>query len=107
MQGKTLLPMHVAVPPTGVRLPDNMQDDPVARQLLQEAHAQLYKWPAKFAGYRAVLTVQEEERLWQGDATGRPQQAVMGRGEGDHGLRARAQEGLTTQALHLTDLPFE
>ena len=107
MQGKTLSPMHVAVPPTGVRLPDNMQDDPVARQLLQEAHAQLYKWPATFAGYQAALTVQEEERLWQGEATVRPQQAVIVQVDGDDSLRAWVQESLTTQAMHFTDIPFE
>ena len=104
MQGKTLSPMHVAVPPTGVRLPDNMQDDPVARQLLQEAHAQLYKWPATFAGYQAALTVQEEERLWQGEATVRPQQAVIVQVDGDDSLRAWVQESLTTQAMHFTDI---
>jgi hypothetical protein len=107
MQGKTLSPMHVAVPPTGVRLPDNVQDDPVARQLLQEAHAQLYKWPATFAGYCAVLTVQEEERLWQGEATVQPQQAVIVQVDGDDSLRAWVQESLTTQAMHFTDIPFE
>ena len=107
MQGRTLSPMHVAVPPTGVRLPDNMQDDPVARQLLQEAHAQLYKWPATFAGYQAALTVQEEERLWQGEATVRPQQAVIVQVDGDDNLRAWVQESLTTQAMHFTDIPFE
>jgi len=107
MQGKTLSPMHVAVPPTGMRIPDNVQDDPVARQLLQEAHAQLYKWPATFAGYRAVLTVQEEERLWQGEATVQPQQAVMVQVDGDDSLRAWVQESLTTQAMHFTDIPFE
>jgi len=107
MQGRTLSPMRGAVPSTGARLPDNVQDDPVARQLLQEAHAQLYKWPATFAGYQAVLTVQEEERLWQGEATVRSQQAAMVQVDGDDNLRAWLQESLTTQAMHFTDIPFE
>jgi Protein of unknown function (DUF3386) len=107
MQGRTLSPMRVAVPPTGARPPDNVQDDPVARQLLQEAHARLYKWPATFAGYQAVLTVQEEERLWQGEVTVLPQRPVMVQVDGDDSLRAWVQESLTTQAMHLTDIPFE
>ncbi len=106
MQGRTLSPMRGAVPPTGARSLDNVQDDPVARQLLREAHARLYKWPATFAGYRAVLTVQEEERLWQGEATVQPQQAVMVQVDGDDSLRAWVQESLATQAMHFTDIPF-
>ena len=40
-----------------VQPPDDVQDNPVARQLLREAHARMYKWQATFTGYRAVLTV--------------------------------------------------
>ena len=36
----------------------------------------MYKWPAAFAGYQALLTVQEEARQWHGAATVRPWQAV-------------------------------
>jgi hypothetical protein len=76
MQGRTPTSRRAEVPSTGARPPGDMQDNPVARQLLQEAHARMYKWPATFAGYRAMLTVQEEERLWHGEATVRPRQAV-------------------------------
>jgi hypothetical protein len=39
MQGRTLTPKRAEVPSTGARLPEDVQDDPVARQLLQEVHA--------------------------------------------------------------------
>jgi hypothetical protein len=64
------------------------------------------KWPATFAGYRAVLTVQEEERLWHGEATVRPRQAVDVHIDGDEHVRAWVHESLSTQAMHLSDIPF-
>jgi hypothetical protein len=63
MQGRTPTSRRAEVPSAGARPPDDVQDNPDARQLLQETHARMYKWPAAFAGYRAMLTVQEEEQL--------------------------------------------
>jgi uncharacterized protein DUF3386 len=99
--------MAAEAPSTGARPPDDVQDNPVARQLLQEVHARMYKWPATFAGYRAMLTVQEEERLWHGEATVRPQQAVGVQLDSNDSVRAWVQESLSTQAMHLTYIPFE
>jgi len=107
MQGRTPTSRRVEVPCTGARPPDDVQDNPVARQLLQEAHARMYKWPAAFAGYRAMLTVQEEERLWHGEATVRPRQAVEVQVDGDDSLQAWVHESLSTQAMHLAYIPFE
>ena len=106
MQGRALTPKRAEVPSTGARLPEDVQDDPVARQFLQEVHARMYKWPAAFAGYRAVLTVQEEERLWHGEATVQPQQAVDVQLDSDESVRAWVHESLSTQAMHLADIPF-
>ena len=66
----------------------------------------MYKWPATFAGYRAVLTVQEEECLWHGEATVQPQQAVDVQLDSDASVRAWVHESLSTQAMHLADIPF-
>jgi hypothetical protein len=66
----------------------------------------MYKWPATFAGYRAVLTVQEEERLWHGEATVQPPQAVVVQLDSDESVRAWVHESLSTQAMHLADIPF-
>ena len=107
MQGRTPTSRRAEVPSTGARPPDDVQDNPVARQLLQEAHARMYKWPAAFAGYRAMLTVQEEERLWHGEATVRPRQAVEVQVDGDDSLQAWVHESLSTQAMHLAYIPFE
>ena len=107
MQGRTPTFRRAEVSSTGARPPDDVQDDPVARQLLQEVHARLYKWPATFAGYRAVMTVQEEERRWYGEATVRPRQAVVVQLDSDESVRAWVQESLSTQAMHLADIPFE
>jgi hypothetical protein len=107
MQGRTPTSRRAEVPSTGARPPDDMQDNPVARQLLQEAHARIYKWPATFAGYRALLTVQEEERLWHGEATVRPRQAVEVQLDGDDSVRTWVHENLSTQAMHLAYIPFE
>jgi hypothetical protein len=107
MQGRMLSSMRAEAPTTGVRPLEDVQDDPVARQLLQEVHARMYKWPATFAGYRAVLTVQEEERLWHGEATVQPQQAVVVQVDSDESGRAWVQESLSTQAMHLAYIPFE
>ena len=106
MQGRTLTPRHADVPATGARPPEDVQDNPLARQLLQETHARMYKWPATFAGYRAVLTIQEEERLWHGEATVRPQQAVIVQLDSDESIRTWVHESLSTQAMHLADIPF-
>jgi hypothetical protein len=54
----------------------------------------------------AVLTVQEEERLWHGEATVRPRQAVDVHVDGDEHVRAWVHESLSTQAMHLADIPF-
>jgi hypothetical protein len=86
---------------------DDVQDNPVARQLLQEAHARMYKWPATFTGYRAGLTVQEDEQLWHGEAMVRPRQAVEVQLDGDDSVRAWVQKSLLTQAMHLAYIPFE
>ena len=43
MQGRTPTSRRAEVPSTGARLPDDVQDNPVARQLLQETHARMYK----------------------------------------------------------------
>jgi len=107
MQGRTPTFRRAEVPSTGARPPDDVQDNPVARQLLQETHARMYKWPAAFAGYRAMLTVQEEARLWHGEATVRPRQAVEVQLDGDDSLRSWVQENLSTQAMHLAYIPFE
>jgi Protein of unknown function (DUF3386) len=107
MQGRTPTSRRAEIPSSGARLPGDVQDNPVARQLLQEAHVRMYKWPAAFAGYRAMLTVQEEERLWHGEATVRPRQAVEVQLEGDDSVRAWVQESLSTQAMHLACIPFE
>jgi Protein of unknown function (DUF3386) len=106
MQGRTLTPKRAEVPSTGARLPEDVQDDPVARQLLQEVHARMYKWPTAFAGYRAVLTVQEEDCLWHGEATVQPPQAVVVQLDSDESVRAWVHESLSTQAMHLADIPF-
>ncbi|HSX83343.1 MAG TPA: DUF3386 family protein [Candidatus Saccharimonadia bacterium] len=107
MQGRTPISRHAEISSTGVRIQDDVQDNPVARQLLQETHARMYKWPATFAGYQAMLTVQEEERRWHGAATMRPRQAVGVQLDGDDSVRAWVQESLLTQAMHLADMPFE
>ena len=107
MQGRTPTFRRAEVPSTGARPPDDVQDNPVARQLLQETHARMYKWPDAFAGYRAMLTVQEEARLWHGEATVRPRQAVEVQLDGDDSLRSWVQENLSTQAMHLAYIPFE
>jgi len=106
MQGRTPTFRRAEVSSTGARPPDDVQDDPVARQLLQEVHARLYKWPATFAGYRAVMTVQEEERRWYGEATVRPRQAVVVQLDSDESVRAWVQESLSTQAMHLADTEY-
>ena len=107
MQGRTPAARRAAVPSTGVRSPDDVQDNPIARQLLQETHARMYKWPAAFAGYKAILTVQEEDRLWHGAATVRPRQAVKVQLDDDDSVRAWVQESLSTQVMHLAYMPFE
>jgi hypothetical protein len=106
MQGRALTPKPTAVPSTGAQPPEDVQDNPVARQLLQEVYAHMYKWPATFVGYRAVLTAQEEERLWPGEATVRPRQAVDVQLDSDESVRAWVHESLSTQAMHLADIPF-
>jgi uncharacterized protein DUF3386 len=107
MQGRTLILRHADVPATGVRPPEDVQDHPGARQLLQEVHARMYKWPATFAGYRTVLTVQEEAHLWHGEATVRPRHAVDVQLDGDECVQTWVHESLSTQAMHLVDIPFE
>ena len=107
MQGRTPTSRRAEVPSPGARSPDDVQDNPDARQLLQETHARMYKWPAAFAGYRAMLTVQEEERLWHGEATVRPRQAVEVQLDGNDNVRAWVRESLSTQAMHLAYIPFE
>jgi Protein of unknown function (DUF3386) len=107
MQGRTPTSRRAEVPSTRAQPPDDVQDNPVARQLLQETHARMYKWPATFAGYRALLTVQEEARQWHGAATVRPRQAVDVQLDGDDNVRAWVHESLSTQAMHLAYIPFE
>ena len=107
MSGRMPTSRRTEVPSTGARPVDDVQDNPVARQLLQETHARMYKWPAAFAGYRALLTVQEEEQQWHGAATVRPRQAVEVRLDGDDSVQAWVQESLSTQAMHLAYIPFE
>jgi hypothetical protein len=106
MQGRALTPKRAEVPSTGAQLPEDVQDNPAARQLLQEVHARMYKWPATFAGYRAALTVQEEERLWHGEVTVQPRQAVVVQLDSDESVRAWVHESLSTQAMHLAHIPF-
>jgi len=100
---------HVAEPsPESSTAPQfAVQDDPMARQLLQDAHARLYKWPSTFAGYRAVLTVQEEERVWQGEVTVHPPSTVVVQVDGDASVQTWVQESLSTQMMHLAYVPFE
>src|SRR5712691_6684184 len=105
MLGRMPTPRRAEVLSTGAQPADDVQDNPVARQLLQETHARMYKWPATFAGYRAVLTVQEEECLWHGEATVQPRQAIVVQVDGDESIRAWVQESLSTQAMHLADIP--
>ena len=107
MQGRTPTSRRAEAPSTNARPPDDMQDNPAARQLLQETHARMYKWPATFAGYQALLTVQEEARQWHGTATVRPRHAVEVQLDGDDSIRAWVQESLSTQAMHLAYIPFE
>jgi Protein of unknown function (DUF3386) len=107
MPGRTPTSRRAEVLSVGARPPDNVQDNPVARQLLQETHARMYKWPAAFAGYGALLTVQEEARQWHGAATVRPRHAVDVQLDGDDNVRAWVHESLSTQAMHLAYIPFE
>jgi hypothetical protein len=67
----------------------------------------MYKWPATFAGYQAVLTMQEEERLWYGEATVQPRQAVVVQLDSDESVQAWVHKSLSTQAMHLVNIPFE
>jgi hypothetical protein len=94
---------------TGTRpLPlTDVQDDATARQLLHAAHVRLYKWPTTFAGYRAVLTVQEDERLWQGEVLVHAPATVVVQVDGDESVRAWVQESLATQVMHFAPTPFE
>jgi len=107
MSGRMPTSRRTEVPSTGARPVDDVQDNPVARQLLRETHARMYKWPAAFAGYRALLTAQEEEQQWHGTATVRPRQAVEMQLDGDDSVQAWVQESLSTQAMHLAYIPFE
>jgi hypothetical protein len=53
-----------------------------------------------------VLTVQEEERLWHGEATVRPRQAVDVQLDSEESVRVWVHESLSTQAMHLAHIPF-
>jgi hypothetical protein len=106
MQDRALARGRAAVPATGAQLPEGVQDNPAARQLLQEVHARMDKWPATFAGYQAALTVQEEKRLWHGEATVRPRQAVDVQLDSEESMRAWGHKSLSTQAMYLADIPF-
>jgi hypothetical protein len=84
-----------------------VRDDPAARALLQAVHARMYQWPATFAGYEAALQVNDEGHLFVGAVTVVPKQPVVVQLEADEALRTWVQERLSTQAMHLTDTPFE
>jgi hypothetical protein len=84
-----------------------VRDDPAARALLQAVHARMYKWPASFAGYQAVLRVNDEGQLFTGVVTVVPKQPVVVQLEAEEALRTWVQERLSTQTMHLVHTPFE
>lgn len=43
-----------------------LANDPAARDLVREAPRRMYKWSASFRGYRAVVTLNDEERVPNG-----------------------------------------
>lgn len=84
-----------------------MQDHPAARALLRETHARMYKWPATFPGYQAVLHVNDNGRCSQGDVTVLPKQAVVVRLDAEASLQEWVRTVLETQAMHLAYTTFD
>jgi hypothetical protein len=67
----------------------------------------MYKWPATFAGYQAVLHVNDDGRCWQGEVTVRPKPLVVVRLDAAAPLQGWVQTCLETQAMHLAYTTFD
>lgn len=83
-------------------------DDPAARQLVQEAHGRMYRWPAHFAGYRAKLSLNDEGRVYRGRMSLVPRKETTVELDGaDAALQEWVRERLWTQGMHLAYSVFE
>lgn len=83
-------------------------DDPVARDLIREAHHRMYKWPSSFGGYRADVTLNDEGRILKGAVRLIPRQDTTVELAGaDPALQEWVRERLWTQGMHLAYSPFE
>lgn len=83
-------------------------DDQAARQLIQEAHGRMYRWPAHFAGYRAKLSLNDEGRVYCGRMSLVPRKETTVELDGaDAALQEWVRERLWTQGMHLAFSTFE
>jgi hypothetical protein len=83
-------------------------DDRAARQLVQEAHGRMYRWPAHFTGYRANLSLNDEGRVYRGRMSLVPRKDTTVELDGaDAALQEWVRERLWTQGMHLAYSTFE
>ena len=85
-----------------------LTDDPEARRLIWETHAQMYKWPKEFGGYRAKVTLNQNGTIVRGTVQLVPRkETTVDLPGADPALQEWVRERLWMQGMHLAYSPFE